>query len=226
MHSTLEKGTTIELWLPLSTVSAEKHSVADPEAHEADTAGLRFPARNSLAVLVVDDDPLVLENTSALLEDLGYRVTAVDSGEAALGLLRGQGHFDILVTDHMMPGMTGAQLADTLQAERPGFPVLLVSGYADLAKGNRRRPTLAKPFTQSSLVLAMNQAMHRPNPGVVVELYPGSLASGPPVITLRNQPGPLGQLNCVGASWLFRSSYLPITCSSDANHSGPRLSGI
>ncbi len=172
VHSTLEKGTTIELWLPLSTVSAEKHSVADPEAHEADTAGLRFPARNSLAVLVVDDDPLVLENTSALLEDLGYRVTAVDSGEAALGLLRGQGHFDILVTDHMMPGMTGAQLADTLQAERPGFPVLLVSGYADLAKGNRRRPTLAKPFTQSSLVLAMNQAMHRPNPGVVVELYP------------------------------------------------------
>lgn len=172
VHSTIEKGTTIELWLPLSTVRAELHNVENPDAIEVETAAPRTSSRASLAVLVVDDDPLVLENTSALLEDLGYRVTAVDNAEAALCLLRAQGNFDILVTDHMMPGMTGAQLADTLQTERPGMPVLLVSGYADLAEGNRRRHTLAKPFTQSSLDQAVSQAMNRPNPGVVVELYP------------------------------------------------------
>ncbi|MCQ2028476.1 response regulator [Stutzerimonas zhaodongensis] len=172
VHSTPEKGTTIELWLPLSTMSAEKHDVENSENSGNHAHALAVPPRASLTVLVVDDDALVLENTSALLEDLGYSVTAVDSALAALSLLRGRSHFDILVTDHMMPGMTGAQLADTLQTERPGLPVLLVSGYADLTEGNRRRHTLAKPFTQASLVQAMNQVMNRPNPGVVVELYP------------------------------------------------------
>ncbi|WCR44199.1 response regulator [Stutzerimonas stutzeri] len=144
----------------------------DKSTSAAASPWTRTAAKASLTVLVVDDDPLVLENTSALLEDLGYRVNAVDNGEAALCLLRRQDDFDILVTDHMMPGITGAQLAETIRTERPGLPVLLVSGYADLAEGNRRLHTLAKPFNQESLVHAMNQAMDRPESGIVVELYP------------------------------------------------------
>ena len=170
IQSSPGNGTTIELWLPQGTTQQTQHD--DKVIEVPGTLLPHTMSRVSLAVLVVDDDPLVLENTSALLEDLGYRVTAVDNGEAALSLLRRQGNFDILVTDHMMPGMTGAQLAETIHTERPGLPVLLVSGYADLAEGNRRLHTLAKPFTQTSLVHAMNQAMDRPDSGVVVELYP------------------------------------------------------
>lgn len=170
IHSTPEKGTTVELWLPLSTEKPETHNAGNTQSVGQDF--VPAPLLTPLAVLVVDDDLLVQENTSALLEDLGYRVTAVDSAQAALSLVRAPSSFDIVVTDHMMPGMTGAQLADTLQVERPDLPVLLVSGYASVAEGNRRRHTLAKPFTQSSLVQAMNHAMNRPNPSVVVELYP------------------------------------------------------
>lgn len=171
IQSSPGRGTTIELWLPQGAAQQTKHD----ESVTIELPGTLMPraqSKVSLAVLVVDDDLLVLENTSALLEDLGYHVTAVDNGEAALSLLRRQGNFDILVTDHMMPGMTGAQLAETIQTERPGLPVLLVSGYADLAEGNRRLHTLAKPFTQTTLVHAMNQAMDRPDSAVVVELYP------------------------------------------------------
>ncbi len=169
IRSTPGEGTAIELWLP---VAKPQERAEDKSTSAAASPWARTAAKASLTVLVVDDDPLVLENTSALLEDLGYRVTAVDNGEAALCLLRRQDDFDILVTDHMMPGMTGAQLAETIRTERPGLPVLLVSGYADLAEGNRRLHTLAKPFNQESLVHAMNQAMDRPESGVVVELYP------------------------------------------------------
>lgn len=169
IRSTPGEGTAIELWLP---VAKPQERAEDKSTWAAASPWTRTAAKASLTVLVVDDDPLVLENTSALLEDLGYRVTAVDNCEAALCLLRRQDDFDILVTDHMMPGMTGAQLAETIRTERPGLPVLLVSGYADLAEGNRRLHTLAKPLNQASLVHAMNQAMNRPESGVVVELYP------------------------------------------------------
>ena len=164
-------GTAIELWLPIGL--EQQKNLDEKETRETSGRSMaRTLARTPLAVLVVDDDPLVLENTSALLQDVGYSVTAVDNGETALDLLRRQGNFDILVTDHMMPGMTGAQLAEAIQAERPDLPVLLVSGYADLADGNRQLHTLAKPFTHASLIHAINAALDRPSSGVVVELYP------------------------------------------------------
>jgi PAS domain S-box-containing protein len=166
MHidSTLGKGTTIELWLPLG-VSVQSPVAATEDASE--TAAAPTPG---LTILAVDDDPLVLTNTAALLEDLGHRVTAVDSGEAALDILRQNRAFDILITDQMMPGMTGTQLARTLRAEKPDLPVLLVSGYAELAEDGRPQHTLAKPFTQRSLGIAIAEALGRPGSGVVVSL--------------------------------------------------------
>jgi len=166
MHidSTLGKGTTIELWLPLG-VSVQSPVAATEDASE--TATVPTPG---LTILAVDDDPLVLTNTAALLEDLGHRVTAVDSGEAALDILRQNRAFDILITDQMMPGMTGTQLARTLRAEKPDLPVLLVSGYAELAEDGRPQHTLAKRFTQRSLGIAIAEALGRPGSGVVVSL--------------------------------------------------------
>jgi len=158
------QGTTIELWLPLG-VSARMAPSATAEADEPITT-----SPSGLSILVVDDDPLVLANTAALLEDLGHRVSAVDSGEAALGALRENQTFDILVTDQMMPGMTGTQLADIVKADQPALPVLLVSGYAELSKEGRPLHTLAKPFTQQTLNMAIGEALGRPNSNVVVPL--------------------------------------------------------
>ncbi|WP_407292565.1 MHYT domain-containing protein [Stutzerimonas zhaodongensis] len=164
IKSTVGQGTTIELWLPLG-VSARPVAPAPVEAPEPVN-----PSPAGLTILAVDDDPLVLANTTALLEDLGHRVSAVDSGEAALGALRQNPVFDILITDQMMPGMTGTQLAAIVKAEHPSVPILLVSGYAELSEEGRRLHTLAKPFTQQSLSIAIGEACGRPNSNVVVPL--------------------------------------------------------
>jgi len=68
----------------------------------------------------------------------------------------------------MMPGMTGAQLADRLRNERPELPVLVVSGYADLADSPRQLQVLAKPFTQQTLLDAIQQSIGPSGKGAVV----------------------------------------------------------
>ncbi|MCQ4331847.1 MHYT domain-containing protein [Stutzerimonas stutzeri] len=165
IESAPDRGTTIELWLPLGVASQATVSTSS-ELNEATAASVSV-----LSMLVVDDDPLVLANTAALLEDLGHRVTAVDSGEAALDILRQSVAFDILITDQMMPGMTGTQLAKIVQDERPNLPILLVSGFAELSEEGRRLHTLAKPFTQQTLTTAIGETLGRPNTGVVVPLH-------------------------------------------------------
>ena len=122
IHSRPGKGTTVEIWLPIAT---ERQAEQTPDRVEPSPGPqLTASAELSLSVPVVDDDPLVLDNTASMLEDLGCRVTAVNSAETALGLLTQRVAYDILITDHMMPGMTGAQLADRLRNERPELPVL------------------------------------------------------------------------------------------------------
>jgi CheY-like chemotaxis protein len=88
-----------------------------------------------------------------MLEDLGHRVEQACSAAEALDLLaRGQS-FDIVVTDHAMPGMTGLQLAEALGQSQPGLPIILATGYAELpvAADTASLPRLSKPFTQDDL---------------------------------------------------------------------------
>ena len=79
----------------------------------------------------VDDDELVLFSTAGILEAAGHRVLSARSAGEALDLLR-VNQVDILITDHAMPLMSGAQLAAVVRETRPQLPVLLVSGYAEL----------------------------------------------------------------------------------------------
>ena len=85
----------------------------------------------SLSVLVVDDDALVNFGTVAMVEDLGHCGRSFFRG-AALDLLRSGRHFDVVLTDHAMPMMTGAQLARIIKVEFPGMPIVLASGYAEI----------------------------------------------------------------------------------------------
>ena len=75
-----------------------------------------------------------------------------NSGGDALDILRSSRAIDLLMTDHMMPGMTGVELAAQSRKVRPNLPILLATGYADLPEGNQLDlPRLAKPYHQEQL---------------------------------------------------------------------------
>jgi CheY-like chemotaxis protein len=108
-----------------------------------------------MTILVVDDDPLVLANTAAMLEDLGATVMMASSGGGALAEVQ-RGGIDLVVADQLMPQMTGLELAEAIRKDCPGLPLLLVSGFANLDRDAVKDiHVLAKPFTQEALARAV-----------------------------------------------------------------------
>jgi signal transduction histidine kinase/CheY-like chemotaxis protein len=138
------RGTRAELWLPVANGKAA--AVAVDAETDADTSKRR------LKLLFVDDDFLISLSTAALLEDLGHEVVKASSGAAALEVLQSGKPVDLLITDYAMPGMTGVQLAEAARKLRPGLPILLATGYADLpARTKLDLPRLSKPYQQRQL---------------------------------------------------------------------------
>ena len=143
------EGTTVSLLLP----------VAQPEDEQLNFHGERReeiePETPPLNILVVDDDRLVIMNTVAMLEDLGHKVFAAESGEVGLRLLERHA-IDVVLTDFSMPVMSGVQLAAAVKAMHPDLPVILATGYAELPPGDGLGlPRLAKPFLQADLARAI-----------------------------------------------------------------------
>ncbi|WP_318781341.1 response regulator [Sphingomonas aliaeris] len=148
IQSSLGVGTNIELWLPISATL--------PETDEAVmTSGAISHARG--VVLLVDDEDVVRDSTADMLEEFGYEVRQADSAEAALMLVAKGLSPDLLVTDHLMPGMTGVDLARELLQDRPKMPVLIVSGYAEAEGIAPDLPRLTKPFRSSELEAALSR---------------------------------------------------------------------
>lgn len=147
IQSEVGKGTRIDLWLPLATAELPTAGLTITEAIEE--AGER------LVVLAVDDDPLVLTNTVAMLDELGHSVLVANSGDEALVIFQRHPEIDLVLTDEVMPGLSGSQLAERVRELRPTAAVALASGYADLhpapGRGLATLPRLAKPFTLAQL---------------------------------------------------------------------------
>jgi signal transduction histidine kinase/CheY-like chemotaxis protein len=143
LESAPSQGTTVKLWLP----------VANETLVASETPpGAAIPSSASAKILFVDDDVLIADSTVALLEDLGHEVTEVHSAEAALRLLEEGLPADLLITDHAMPGMTGAELAREVRRQRPELPILLATGFAELEGAEVAEVSrLAKPYTQAEL---------------------------------------------------------------------------
>lgn len=156
LDSHVGRGTTVEIWLPVAAAAVMAEPVQLPV--EAKTEAAMAP--RSLTVLAVDDDALVLMNTTALLEDLGHRVIEASSAREALAILEGGGEIDLLITDHAMPQMTGAQLIAEVGQRWPALPVILATGYADLPAGAGVL-RLNKPFWQADLEKTVAAAMAR-----------------------------------------------------------------
>jgi PAS domain S-box-containing protein len=151
LKSAKAQGTTAELWIPVAgegTVSNSLQPHAEPVV---------VPR---LSVLVVDDDSLVLNSTSLLLEDLGHRVVSATSGAQALALFDQGEVIDLMITDMAMPKMSGAQLAHAVRVLKPDLPIILATGYAERLEGFAAQlPRLPKPFTQMNLVAIIAQSM-------------------------------------------------------------------
>ncbi len=147
------EGTTAELWLPVSETKAGK-------APAPSTIRQTPPvATRPLTVLAVDDDALVLMNTTAMLEDLGHKVLEASNGAEALAILGAHDDIDLVITDYAMPRMTGRDLAVAIAEKRPGLKVILATGYAELPTGAAIDvQRLPKPFGQPELARAIAQA--------------------------------------------------------------------
>jgi PAS domain S-box-containing protein len=140
-----QAGTTVELWLP----------IADTAADIPDRVPTASPPPSAGTALLVDDEELVRMSTADMLSDLGYTVIDTDSAEDALRLLTEGLVPSLVVTDHLMPGMTGTELARKVRKRHPEIPVLLVSGFAEVEEIAPDLPRLTKPFRQQELALSV-----------------------------------------------------------------------
>jgi CheY-like chemotaxis protein len=120
------EGTRVTLWLP----QAAEVDTAAARQDVASATGSGGPRGGSRRVLLVDDDPLVLELLAGQLDVAGFSVATAASGVEALDLLAAGGGIDVLVTDLSMPGMDGLAVIREAQKRMPGLPAALLTGYA------------------------------------------------------------------------------------------------
>jgi two-component system, cell cycle sensor histidine kinase and response regulator CckA len=110
-------------------------------------------------ILVVDDEPIVLQLVSKVLETAGYRVLAAPGPQQALEIVKTQAQLDLVMTDVVMPEMCGPRLVSEIKALAPRTPVMLISGCVpngDLPKGV---PFVGKPFSPRGLLAAVEKVL-------------------------------------------------------------------
>ena len=159
ISSELGSGTRVSLFLPRSIGAS---------ARAAERLAAPVPESDPIAIhrgavpLVVEDDPRVSRSTVAALEELGYRPLACSGGREALEMLARNPNVDLVITDVMMPEMTGTELAAIIRERGYGVPILFVTGYVgeagdaeDLAGGE----LLRKPFTVTALAAAVESVL-------------------------------------------------------------------
>jgi len=143
-------GTSADILLPAASSAALAH-VSPVE--------MPFVASLPLRILLVDDEDAVREGTAAMLEEMGHVVQQLPSGKDALGQIRSH-PFDIVVTDYLMPGMSGLELAREARKIRPDMPVLMITGFADIADDTASDvPRLPKPFRSAEMARALHDAI-------------------------------------------------------------------
>lgn len=143
-------GTTFQIYLPV----AERQT-------EPPQPRVESPApRGSETILLVEDDEAVRTVLERILKKSGYRVLACRSPHEALAVSVEQaGKIDLLITDMVMPGMSGLELGQKIQHAWPGLQVLYVSGYADSSSATRPDPFLQKPFKPEALAAKVREVL-------------------------------------------------------------------
>jgi CheY-like chemotaxis protein len=162
LNSSVGEGTVVSVYLPRSIATAS--GAGEARAALAGGAAIE-PAPAGTSILVVEDDPRVSRATVGALEELGYRTIACASGREAIDILERESDIQLIITDVMMPEMTGPELVREASKRWPWIAVLFVTGYvgeagdADDLSGH---DILRKPFTVSGLSGAVAAALaHR-----------------------------------------------------------------
>ena len=151
--STVGKGTTFEIFLPVSEKTASRAEISTPIL------------QGSGNILLVDDEESLVEAYGELLTSLGYTVDGATSSRQALELFKENPEkFDLVFTDHTMAHMTGFQLAEKLLEIRPKLPVILYSGFAEditpkIAKAHGIRHLLAKPLIKNEVARILHNLL-------------------------------------------------------------------
>jgi CheY-like chemotaxis protein len=149
LESALGRGTRVEISLPACATRP-----APAKRHERAASA---PAGREASILLVEDDASVRRLLAILLESAGYRVTAAADGAEALAIVaESQRRFDLLLSDYVMPGQSGLELANALRASWPELHVVLMTGHAEIpgsavAELPRGAELLGKPFTREQL---------------------------------------------------------------------------
>jgi hypothetical protein len=121
IRSRIQEGTTVTMHLP----------IADADASSSAQEAAELEAPNGATIMVVEDEDAIRTLTHRILSRHGYRVLEAPAPAAALELYEEVGAVDLLLTDVVMPGMSGKALSDELRARQPGLRVLFMSGYTD-----------------------------------------------------------------------------------------------
>jgi len=136
-------GTTVTLFMQQAGVPIRRTD--ESSSHD-------FPTEKARGtVLLIDDDELVRAGTADMLSELGFNVLEASTASQGLEVIEAQPTLSAVVTDHLMPGMTGAELARKLKNEHPELPVLLISGYQNIESVAPDIPRLSKPFRHAQL---------------------------------------------------------------------------
>ncbi|MBI4401687.1 MAG: PAS domain S-box protein [Nitrospirae bacterium] len=156
IHSQVGQGTTVKIYLPCLASTDEALATAPAS---------RVIPQGTETILVVEDEGVVRTLIRKIIEQQGYTVLDAVSGPAAITIAAEQtGPIDLLVTDVVMPEMSGPELATLLTASRPDMKVLFLSGYAEDALAHRstvgpEMMLLKKPFTPEELALKVRDAL-------------------------------------------------------------------
>ena len=145
-----------------SAFASDPHPGASGSAPAGTAADVVPDSRPGRTILLVEDDPIVRHVVRLLLELEGDVILEAKDGDDAMTVLAGyDGPLDLLLTDVMMPGLSGAEVCDRVRARRPGLPTLFISGfYPEAVFPDQRLPPgsafLAKPFMPEELVEAVD----------------------------------------------------------------------
>jgi len=156
VHSILDRGSTFAIYLP--------RAQGAPVAAEA--AETPLPRGNGERILLVDDDANVLAMTSEVLSRLGYEPVSFSDSHAALAAFEAAPRsFDVVVTDDVMPGLTGTALASVLRPQRRELPIVLVSGYSGPILAQRALAAgvselLVKPLQSRDIAATLARVLH------------------------------------------------------------------
>jgi len=150
------QGTTVQVYWPQTRVEPEPL---------LESRGVSAVEGGSETILVVEDEDLVRALAVRVLKGKGYRCYEARDAEEAIRLVeRNQAHIDLVITDVVMPGMSGRGLGDRLERLRPGIPILFTSGFTDedvIHRGllEKNRPFLQKPSTPQELARKVRQVL-------------------------------------------------------------------